>query len=254
MKRILGRIWLGWGGFCFALIFIVLFPLFWLWLSSPRLYRIAHFQRRVWGVLACIPSGFIPWVTRESEIPQGRRVIFCPNHSSYLDILTTGTYLPGFNFFMAKMELSKVPLFNIWFRTIDVPVKRESLRSSHKAFGDAADRFDTGIDMIIFPEGRIPTFTPDLHQFKNGAFKLAIEKGALVVPVTLPDNHRRMDVHDWWASPGLMRMHIHKPIDTIGLTIDDADKLKDEVFRIIENKLKEYKVIQPNHENNRSEN
>lgn len=243
MKKILGRIWLGWGGFWFALFFVVLFPLFWLWLSTPKLYRIAHFQRRIWGILACIPAGFIPWVTKEEPIPAGRRVIYCPNHSSYLDILTAGTYLPGFNFFMAKMELSKVPLFNIWFRTIDVPVKRESLRSSHKAFGDAADKFDKGIDMIIFPEGRIPDNTPSLHSFKNGAFKLAIEKGALVVPVTLPDNYRRMDVHSWTGSPGRMRMHIHKPIDTANMNSDDADKLKDEVFRIIEDKLRSYGAI-----------
>lgn len=238
----MGKIWLGWGGFWFAAIFLALYPLFFIWLSHPKLYRIAHFQRRVWGVLSCIPTGFIPWITSEAKIPKGRRVIFCPNHCSYLDILTAGTYLPGFNFFMAKMELSKVPLFNIWFKTIDVPVKRESLKSSHKAFYDAGERFDTGIDMIIFPEGKIPAYTPKLHPLKNGAFKLAIEKGALIVPVTLPDNYKRLDVHKWVAKPGLMRMHIHKPIDTKNLKPEDADMVKDQVFHIIENKLRDFGV------------
>lgn len=242
MKKILGRIWLIWGGFWFAVIFLALYPLFFIWLSHRVLYPIAHFQRRIWGILACIPSGFIPWITMESKLPKGRRVIYCVNHSSYLDILTAGTYLPGFNFFMAKMELSKVPLFNIWFRTIDVPVKRESLRSSHKAFFDASEKFDTGIDMIIFPEGKIPTYTPKLHPLKNGAFKLAIEKQALIVPVTLPDNHKRLDVHKWVGSPGRMRMHIHRAIDTKGLNLEDADKIKDQVYHIIESKLKYYGV------------
>lgn len=242
MKKLLGRVWLCWGGFWFSLIFLALYPLFFLWLSHPRLYRIAHFQRRIWGVLACIPCGFIPWVTKETPIPKNRRVIYCVNHSSYLDILTTGTFLPGFNFFMAKMELSSVPLFNIWFKTIDVPVKRESLRSSHKAFFDAAQRFDSGIDMIIYPEGRIPPNTPTLHPFKNGAFKLAIEKQALVVPVTLPDNHFRLDVHRWVSSPGQMRMHIHRPIDTKGLTLEAADDLKDQVRLIIEEQLNKFGI------------
>ncbi|MCC7296916.1 MAG: 1-acyl-sn-glycerol-3-phosphate acyltransferase [Bacteroidia bacterium] len=251
MKNILGKIWLAWGGFWFALIFLILYPLFMLWLSHPRLYPIAHFQRRIWGILSCIPMGYLPIVTKEAKIPKGRRVVYCPNHSSYLDILTAGTYLPGFNFFMAKMELSKVPLFNIWFKTIDVPVKRESLRNSHKAFVDAAEKFDTGIDMIIFPEGRIPTYTPALHPLKNGAFKLAIEKGALIIPVTMPDNYKRLDVHAWIASPGKMRMHIHRPIDTAGLNLDDADALKDQVTHIIEQKLTEFGVDLKKYENNK---
>ena len=143
---------------------------------------------------------------------------------------------------MAKMELASVPLFKIWFRTLDVPVKRESLRSSHRAFYDAGEKFDTGIDMIIFPEGKIPSYTPRLHPLKNGAFKLAIEKGALVIPVTIPDNHKRLDVHKWIAQPGRMRMHIHRPIDTKKLKPEDADELKDQVFHIIEKKLKAYGI------------
>lgn len=242
MKKVAGKIWLVWAGLWFAGLFVIMFPLFRLWLIHPSLYRIAHFQRRVWGVLTCIPALLIPVITSEGKIPKGRKVIFCSNHCSYLDILTCGTYLPGFNFFMAKMELSKVPLFRIWFKTLDVPVQRESLRSSHQAFHMAGEKMDTGPDMIIFPEGRIPSDTPRLHRFKPGAFRLAIQKNALVVPVTLPDNHKRMDVHAWLAFPGLMRMHIHRPIDTAGLKAEDADALEQQVFHIIEKKLKKEKV------------
>lgn len=116
------------------------------------------------------------------------------------------------------------------------------MRNAHKAFMDAGDRFDTGIDMIIFPEGRIPDDAPKLHSMKNGAFKLAIEKGALLVPVTLPDNHKRLDIFRWVCSPGRMRMYIHRPIDTAGLNLEDADALKDQVSRIIEEKLLEFGV------------
>jgi 1-acyl-sn-glycerol-3-phosphate acyltransferase len=242
MKKIAGKIWLAWAGFWFAGLFLIMYPLFWLWLSHPSMYRIAHFQRRIWGALTCIPSLLIPVITHEGKIPKGRKVIYCSNHCSYLDILTCGSYLPGFNFFMAKMELSKVPLFRIWFKTLDVPVQRESLRSSHQAFHHAALKMDQGTDLIIFPEGRIPSDTPKLHKFKPGAFRLAIQQQALVIPVTLPDNHKRLDVHAWLASPGLMRVHIHRPIDTAGLKPEDADALESQVFGIIEGKLKKEKV------------
>lgn len=249
LKKVLGRIWLVWAGIWFALIFLALYPLFLIWLSHRSLYPVAHFQRRIWGILACIPALLLPVISRETRLPKGRRRIYCANHSSYLDILTTGTYLPGFNFFMAKMELSKVPLFRIWFKTLDVPVQREKIKSSHQAFVKAGQQFDDGIDMIIFPEGRIPLFTPKLNDLKKGAFKLAIEKQALVIPVTLPDNHRRFDVHQWTATPGLMRMLIHRPIDTAGLNPDDADMLRDQVYHILEQKLIAFGALNQNNEN-----
>lgn len=149
---------------------------------------------------------------------------------------------------MAKMELSKVPLFRIWFRTLDVPVQREKMRSSHQAFVSAGEKYDGGASMIIFPEGKIPLHTPQMNSLKNGAFKLAIEKGALVVPVTIPYNHKRLDVHKWFATPGIMRMHVHRPIDTAELNPEDAEKLKEQVFYILENKLKAFGTIKETHE------
>jgi hypothetical protein len=32
-------------------------------------------------------------------------------------------------------------------------------------------------------------------------------------------------------------MHIHRPIDTAGLKIEDAEQLKDDVYRILEDQL-----------------
>lgn len=242
MKQLAGKIWLAWAGLWFALIFLLLWPLFWLFLSHKYLYPLAHMLRRVWGVATCIPALLIPVIKYEGRIPRNRKIIYCANHCSYLDILTCGTYLPGFNFFMAKMELGKVPLFRKWFQTLDVPVQRESLRSSHAAFHKAAEKMDMGANMIIFPEGRIPDDTPRLHRFKPGAFRLAIQQQAVIVPVTLPDNHHRMDVHAWIAAPGRMRMIIHRPVDTAGLKAEDADALQEEVFRIIEHQLKKRNV------------
>jgi 1-acyl-sn-glycerol-3-phosphate acyltransferase len=139
IRTFLGKVWLGWAGLWFVIIFLVLYPLFFIWLSTPVLYKIGHFQRRVWGVLACFPALFLPIVTKESKLPKNRRRIYCSNHCSYLDILTTGTFLPGFNFFMAKMELSKVPLFRIWFKSLDITVQRENT-TKHTQFAGIKKR------------------------------------------------------------------------------------------------------------------
>jgi 1-acyl-sn-glycerol-3-phosphate acyltransferase len=54
-----------------------------------------------------------PEVIYETPLSPNKQFIYCPNHISYLDIVLTGSFLPSFNFFMAKMELSKLPLFKI---------------------------------------------------------------------------------------------------------------------------------------------
>jgi 1-acyl-sn-glycerol-3-phosphate acyltransferase len=242
MKQFFGKFWLGWAALWFASLFILFWPLFYVFLSFKKTYPAAHFLRRIWGFLTCLPAGLIPIITKDGYIPKNRKIIYCANHSSYLDILTCGTYLPGFNFFMAKMELSHVPLFRKWFKTLDVPVKRENLRSAHAAFHQAAEKMNSGAHMIIFPEGKIPSDTPRLHKFKPGAFRLAIQQEAVIIPVTLPDNHIRMDIHKWIAIPGPMRLIMHKPIDTKGMHAEDATALEHQVFEVIEHNLKKRKV------------
>lgn len=243
--KIISRIWLAWAGLWFAIWFLLLYPIFVLLLSHPKLFRSAHFFRKIWGRLASITGFIIPVVTYETHIDSSKRMVYCPNHMSYLDIVTCGTYLPGFNFFMGKMELTKVPLFNIWFKSLDIPVKRESIKNAHKAFLDASNQMDKlGANLIIFPEGRIPDNRPHIKfPFKPGAFRIAVEKQIPIVPVTLIDNLNRFDSDNFVGSPGLMRMHVHKPIETKGMSIDDIPQLQQMVYDVISLQLKKYHVI-----------
>jgi 1-acyl-sn-glycerol-3-phosphate acyltransferase len=245
MKRVLGRIWLVWAGFWFVGLFLLIYPLLYLFLLSPKTYRAAHFLRKTWGRTTSILAFVIPVVRYETPLPENQQLIFCPNHISYLDILTCGSFLPGFNFFMGKIELSKVPLFGIWFRTLDIAVHRESLRGSHKAFVDASQQMDAlGANLVIYPEGRIPDDAPKIkYPFKPGAFRLAIEKQIPIVPVTLVDNRKRFNSDTFDGSPGLMRMYVHAPIETKGLSMDDMGALQEKVFVVISSQLKSLGIL-----------
>ena len=141
LKFILGKIWLVYAMGVFCLLFLAMYPLFWLTLQHKSTYRLASFLRKVWGFTTLIVGCMIPVVRYEEKLDAKQRYVFAPNHASYLDIITNGTLLPGFNFFMAKIELTHVPLFNIWFKTLDVSVKRESIRHAHKAFIEASKRW-----------------------------------------------------------------------------------------------------------------
>ena len=142
---------------------------------------------------------------------------------------------------MGKAELRRVPLFKIFFIKMNIAVERKSKVDLHRAFTRAAEEIDKGISLVMFPEGTIPNHTPKLGMFKNGPFKLAIDKQIPVVPVKylnnwqiLPDGRKKKK----GGKPGLARVIIHKPIETKGMTDDDVLMLKNIVFDIIDSTIR----------------
>ena len=143
---------------------------------------------------------------------------------------------------MGKEELLKGFVTRLFFQTVDIPVNRESKMSSFRAFKQAAERLADGTTIIIFPEGKIPDdYPPQLHEFKNGPFRLAIELKIPIIPVTSPDMWQVL-----WdtgiekgSKPGICNIFVHQPIETSHLTIDDADALRDKVYHIIKQKFEQ---------------
>jgi 1-acyl-sn-glycerol-3-phosphate acyltransferase len=176
----------------------------------------------------------------EFEPEKGRTYVLAPNHSSYLDIPAVTVMLPLYFNFMAKDELRRLPLFGIFFSRLDIAVERQSIMASHRSFVEAAKRIQQGTNICVFPEGTINTDAPKLGRFKDGAFRLAIENQVDIVPITFPDNHKRLKDGVFTCTPGKLRMFVHRPVSTAHLKPEDADLLKKQVFAIIEEKLKEY--------------
>jgi len=241
----LKKIYLVWAIFWVLIGFLITMPINLIFLSFKKTYPIAHFLRKVWAWFIFIPNGMILKVNGKENLKGLEKWIYTPNHSSYIDIPTTALALPGVLCFMAKSELAKVPVFGYFFKTIDISVNRGSSVNAYNAFLEAGNRLENGHQIpVIFPEGTIPKNAPHLGKFKIGAFKLAIEKKVPIVPVTMIDNCKRFpDKKPIIATPGKLRVFIHRPIPTENLKAEDAPKLMEEVYCIIENKLKEYYPI-----------
>lgn len=166
--------------------------------------------------------------------------IYCANHASTLDIIVFCCLAKGRFHFMGKDELLKNPVLKLFFKTIDIPVNRDSKMSSFRAFKRASENLEQGMSLIIFPEGKISDdYPPKLQEFKNGPFRLAIEKNIPIVPVSLQNVWKRMwdDGARYGTSPGICDIYVHKPVLTTDLTIDDTDQLKDRIFDLINSKL-----------------
>lgn len=223
----------------FALTLILLFPVFAWTLRKESAYPSAFKAMRFWGhLLAYIPV-VIP--IRRGNIPKDmKRHIIVSNHGSYLDIVLSYCVFRDYFIFMGKQEIRKVPLFRIFFRDMNIAVKRSSVVDSHRAFIRARDALRKGYNLFLFPEGTISRKAPVMQAFKNGAFKLAIEEQADILPVTFVDNWKLLEDKAYLkgaARPGFSRIIVHPVISTKGLTIEDVSLLSLKVRGIIEKPL-----------------
>ncbi|WP_228084870.1 lysophospholipid acyltransferase family protein [Mucilaginibacter sp. JRF] len=196
--------------------------------------------RRAWGFVSSLVAGITYNIDIEQKIDWSRTYIICPNHTSNLDITAMSIAIKNNICFMGKDELLDGLVTGLFFRTVDIPVNRESKMSSFRAFKATAERLQKGVTMIIFPEGTIPDiYPPELISFKNGPFRLAIEHKIPIIPVTSLNTWQILwdDGLKYGSKPGVCNIFVHKPIETAHLTVDDTDALRDQVHSIIQQKL-----------------
>jgi 1-acyl-sn-glycerol-3-phosphate acyltransferase len=100
-------------------------------------------------------------------------------------------------------------------------------------------RIDQKESIVIFPEGTIGKHPPAMLEFKEGAFKMAIEKQIPIVPVTIVNNWLILrDDGQWLCQWKPYKAVVHEPIETKGMTSADIGDLKLKTRAIIEQQLK----------------
>jgi 1-acyl-sn-glycerol-3-phosphate acyltransferase len=239
--RILSKIWVALFILNFIITLLLLFPFFYILLQRKPWFRLAMKLKRVWAHFIIFDLGIFYSIKREAKLDKKQAYVFCPNHTSYLDVVLSYIAITNYFHYMGKYELGKAPLFGIFFKEMDIAVNRSSVRDAHKAFLRAGVDIEEGTSIALFPEGTISPHVPELLKFKNGPFKLAIEKQVPIVPITfknnwliLPDSKKSKNS----GGPGIAKVIVHKPISTKGLTEDDVDSLKQQVYDVINSELK----------------
>ncbi len=241
-KYIFSPIWKLWFVLCFAIPFLVLFPLFYFGLVTKR-FDFVFKLKRLWARFICYGSLLFPEITYQSKKrKQPKPCVFVSNHTSYLDIVMSPFYIDHVAVFMGKHELLKIPLFKYFFIYLDIPVNRRSVTNAHKAFTEAGNKLDQGYSQVIYPEGTISS-AGKLKPFKNGAFKLAIDKQVPIVPVANLNNWQYLQNGGFFKSngrPGRPRIVVGDPIPTEGLNEKNMEELKQKVHTFIEQELNKF--------------
>ena len=174
------------------------------------------------------------------KLDKNKRYIFCPNHTSALDIPLVTSIIPLPLLYMGKKELASIPLFGYFYRKNSIIVDRSKLRDSYAAFIKAGNKLEEGLNVCIFPEGGIPKSSVFLKKFKNGPFKLAVEKNIEIVPITIADNKTHFPQEYFKGFPGIIRVKVHKAIKADKNDEKAIENLNTSVYNTIFEQLKNY--------------
>lgn len=224
----------------FAILFILFLPFLFIPIVFPKKHSLVGILNRWWARAMFLLVGLPVKVEYRFRPDPRQQYIFCPNHSSYLDIPTTGLNRHN-TIFVGKSEMSRIPLFGWMYRKLHITVDRARVKSGYEALIRSRQAIEEGKSLTIFPEGGIVTKEPPKPApFKDGAFRLAIEKQIPVVPVTIPFNWIILPDKEFLLHWGRVVVIFHEPVSTTGLRTEDIGDLKARVYDTIRRELSKY--------------
>jgi 1-acyl-sn-glycerol-3-phosphate acyltransferase len=200
----------------------------------PAFFKIA----RAWAKTLLFVMGFKITLEEEQFLEKEKSFMFCPNHTSMIDVFVMLAITKNPFVFVGKIELTKIPIFGFFYKRTCIIVDRSNSKSRNAVFDKARIRLDDGLDICIFPEGLVPDDeNVVLSDFKNGAFRLAIEYQIPIVPITMYDCKKLFSYTFFSGRPGKLRVKVHSFINTEGLTIKEGNSIKKQTFNVIYNEL-----------------
>ena len=164
-------------------------------------------------------------------IKPAQAYVFVCNHRSQLDIpLFARASINTFRF-LSKIEVTKLPLIGWVVKRLYITVDRKSKEDRAKSILKMQDSLlKEKISVVIFPEGTRNRTSQTLIDFKDGAFRLAIETKLPVAVLTILNSGEFSPANKFMQlKPGTLRAIWTEPIQTNNMTLEDVPKLKEQV-------------------------
>lgn len=161
-----------------------------------------------------------------------RPYVVISNHESNADPFLL-SWLPWDMRWVQKQELQKMPLIGLTFKfSGDVTIRRGDGESIRKMMAECRRAIEGGISVMIFPEGK-RSKTGELLAFRDGAFRLAIETGAPILPIAIAGTRDCLLDRSPWVGRSEAVARILSPISTEGLSLDDVGDLRERSRAVI---------------------
>lgn len=186
-----------------------------------------------WGPMIMDMFGSTVEVEGLDNLPEKGPVVIVGNHQGYADIAAYFAAFQKFQFaFVAKKELAQIPLYGKWMPRIrSVFIERDDPRASLEAIKRGVELIEQGFSLVIYPEGT-RSKGPVCGPFMKGSLKLATKPGVPIVPVSMHGTYKMFE-QTGVLSPAKIRIIVHEPIPTEGLSRQEEKELNDRVEKIV---------------------
>jgi 1-acyl-sn-glycerol-3-phosphate acyltransferase len=224
-SRLAGKLRYWWCWFAAgAMLLVIAAPaLIVLWIINRRtwLYPIANWGAKTW-LRAC---GAEVAVSGTELLNERTSYVFVSNHRSYLDTAALFRYSGRRMGLVAKKELLKVPVLGQGMSFVNIiAIDRSDPERALRSMEKARQVMDKGYSFGVFAEGT-RAMPGELLPFKKGAFHLALQTGAPIVPVAILNTDNMMGKGTGVAFPGVIEMVFGEPIETAGMSERDIPDL-----------------------------
>lgn len=226
-SRIIGKLHYWWCLFVAAILLLVVGTptVAFMWIINRHLWL---YPFCLWGARTWLDAcGAKVRVTGMEHLKKNKGYVFASNHRSYLDTATLFACTGRRIGLVAKKELLKVPIFGQGMGFVNIiAIDRSNPERARESMKKAKKVIDAGYSFGVFAEGT-RALPGELLPFKKGAFHLALQTGAPVVPVAIKNTDRMMGKRTGTARGGIIEMVFLPPIETKDLKNEDLmDLLK----------------------------
>jgi 1-acyl-sn-glycerol-3-phosphate acyltransferase len=212
------RYWWCWVAAGTLLLFVALPAMIFLRIINRKLwlYPLCLWGAKVW-LDAC---GAKVKVRGLENLNPDENYVFASNHRSYLDTATLFAFTGRRIGLVAKKELLKVPVLGVGMSFVNIiAIDRSNPERAMKSMRKAKSVLENDYSFGVFAEGT-RAMPGELLPFKKGAFHLALQTEAPIVPVAIKETDWMMGKRRGVAYAGTIEMTILPPIETKGLTAE----------------------------------
>jgi 1-acyl-sn-glycerol-3-phosphate acyltransferase len=155
-----------------------------------------------------------------------------------MDVPLSCPGIPGANKTIAKIEMSKIPLFGIIYKRGSVLLDRSSDASRKQSYTDMKKVLELGMHMCIYPEGTRNKTDNPLKSFHDGAFRLSVDTGKSIIPCIIRGT-RAMLPHDkkFYFWPGKASMQFLAAVSPADF--NSSSELKEHIYALMWKELEQ---------------
>lgn len=181
-------------------------------------------------------------VINKEYVMQAAPAVLVGNHQSAIDLVIYGRICPDGLTMVMKKELKYYPILGLFFMMCgSIFVDRKKGSQAQRALNSILPKIKKeSRSMGFFPEGTRNKSGAGLLPFKKGAFHLAIAAQIPIVPIVCEPIRKVCNEKTKSAPGGDLELVVLPPIDTKGLTVDDAKQLSEKVRELMLNQLKKW--------------